>query len=85
MCIYATSADSFHTIDLVSVSALLDLSHNKLGDGAGRAIAKLLNNHCVLHTLDISNNRISEPGGSSIGHALQNNTHLKILNMKLNR
>ena len=62
-----------------------DLSHNQLGDRAGRALGKLLNGRCSLHTLDVSNNTIGPVGAASIGHALQSNTTLINLNMRLNR
>jgi len=64
---------------------IAELSHNKLGDGAGRALSKLLNGHSNLHTLDVSNNCIGGQGGVAIGHALANNTHLVCLNLRLNR
>lgn len=63
----------------------VDLSHNELGDGAGRALGKLLNGHCHLHNLELANNTIGALGGSSIGHALQNNSTLLRLNLRLNR
>ena len=63
-----------------------DLSHNKLGDGAGRALGKLLNGHCPrLTVLDVSSNQIGSSGGVSIGHVLQNNTTLRELNLRMNR
>lgn len=62
-----------------------DLSHNKLADGTGRAVGKLLNGHAPkLTSLNVSNNVISGQGGVSIGHALQNNTTLQRLNIKMN-
>ena len=65
--------------------SIAELSHNKLGDGAGRALSKLLNGHSNLHTLDVSNNCIGGQGGVAIGHALANNTRLVCLNLRLNR
>ena len=63
----------------------IDLSHNKLGDGTGRAIGKLINGRCPkLTVLNLSNNLIEAFGGVSIGHALQNNTTLKELNLRMN-
>lgn len=64
---------------------LTDLSHNKLGDGTGRAIGKLINGRCPnLTVLNLSNNLIEAIGGVSIGHALQNNGTLKELNLRMN-
>ena len=64
---------------------LADLSHNKLGDGTGRAIGKLINGHCPkLTVLNLSNNLIEAIGGISIGHALQNNSTLKELDLRMN-
>ena len=63
-----------------------DLSHNKLGDGAGRALGKLLNGHAPsLTCLDASSNSIGETGGVSLGHALQGNSTLRELNLRMNR
>lgn len=63
-----------------------DLSHNKLGDNAGRAIGKLLNGHSPkLVTVELSNNLIGEQGGVSIGHALHNNGIVRELNLRMNR
>ena len=62
-----------------------DLSHNKLGDGMGRALGKLLSGHTVLTSLDLCDNLIGIMGGASIGHALQTNTTLKHLNLRLNK
>ncbi len=63
-----------------------DLSHNKLGDSAGRAVGKLLNGHSPkLVTLELCSNMIGAQGGVSIGHALQNNEVLKELSLRLNR
>ena len=59
----------------------IDLSHNKLGDGTGRAIGKLINGRCPKLTVL---NLIEAFGGVSIGHALQNNTTLKELNLRMN-
>jgi Ran GTPase-activating protein (RanGAP) involved in mRNA processing and transport len=64
----------------------LDLSHNCLGDGAGRALGKMLNDHSPnLTILDVTNNRLDEVAGMSIGHALQRNSILQELNLSLNR
>lgn len=61
------------------------MSHNRLGDGTGRAIGKLINGRCPkLTVLNLSNNLIEAMGGISIGHALQNNTTLKELNLRMN-
>ena len=65
--------------------SIIDMSYNKLGDGTGRAVGKLLNGHSVLTTLNISNNCIGSIGGISLGHSLQTNTTLTHLNLKLNR
>ena len=62
-----------------------DLSHNKLGDGMGRALGKLLSGSTVLTILDLSDNLIGSMGGAAIGHALQINTTLKHLNLRLNK
>ena len=65
---------------------LLDLSHNKLGDGTGRALGKLLNGHAPkLTRLDVYDNAIEGIGGMSIGRALQNNSTLRELNLRMNR
>lgn len=64
---------------------IADLSHNKLADGAGRALSKLLNEHSHIHTLNVCNNSIGGQGGIAIGHALANNTRLTTLNLRLNR
>ena len=61
------------------------MSHNKVADGAGRALSKLLNGHSHMHTLNVCNNCIGGQGGIAIGHALANNTHLTSLNLRLNR
>ena len=61
------------------------MSYNKLGDGTGRALGKLINGHSVLTVLNVSNNSIGSIGGISLGHALQTNTTLTHLNFKLNR
>ena len=61
------------------------MSYNKLGDGTGRALGKLINGHSVLTVLNVSNNSIGSIGGISLGHALQTNTTLTHLNLKLNR
>lgn len=61
------------------------MSYNKLSDGSGRALGKLLNGHSILRVLDVSNNGIGSIGGTSLGHALQVNTTLTHLNLKLNR
>ena len=62
-----------------------DLSHNKLADGAGRALSKLLNGHSCIHTLNVCNNSIGGQGGIAIGHTLANNTTLTSLNLRMNR
>ncbi len=64
--------------------SLLDLSHNKLGNGSGRALGKLLNGHSSLRHLDVSDNVIGAMGGNSIGHALQN-SKLDELDIRMNR
>lgn len=70
----------------LTVPLTSDLSHNCLGDGAGRAIGKLLNDHSPkLTVLQISNNLLEEAAGTSIGHALQRNTVLKELDISMNR
>lgn len=61
------------------------MSYNKLGDGTGRALGKLINGHSMLTVLNVSNNSIGSTGGISLGHALQTNTTLTHLNLKLNR
>ena len=71
--------------DHLSHCIIAELSHNKLGDGAGRALSKLLNGHSNIHTLIVSNNCIGGQGGIAIGHALANNTHLVSLDLRLNR
>ncbi len=64
----------------------LDLSHNCLSDGAGRALGKLLNEHSPqLTMLDVSNNQLEEAAGISISHALQRNSTLHELNLSMNR
>lgn len=67
------------------ITIVADLSHNKLADGAGRALSKLLNGHSHIHTLNVCDNTIGGQGGIAIGHALANNTHLISLNLRLNR
>ena len=69
----------------IIIDTVTDLSHNKLGDGAGRALSKLLNGHSHIHTLNVCNNSIGGQGGIAIGHALTNNTQLISLNLRLNR
>ena len=64
----------------------VDLSHNCLSDGAGRALGKLLNNHCPnLTLLDVRNNQLDGVAGVSIGQALQRNQTLRELNISMNR
>ena len=75
-------------MDCLNAHLLLfsDFSHNCLGDGAGRALGKLLNDHSpALTSLDISNNQLEEVAGISIGHALQRNSILQELNISMNR
>ena len=77
------SYETIYTTALIIVCT--DLSHNKLSDGTGRALGKLLNGHCPqLSILNISNNSIGTSGGVSIGHALQINGTLKELNLRMN-
>ena len=65
---------------------MIDLSHNCLGDGAGRALGKLLNDHSPkLTVLDVRNNVLEMGAGASIGHALQKNDILQELNISMNR
>lgn len=75
----------YHSPAYIYIHSVADLSHNKLADGAGRAISKLLNGHSHIHTLNLCDNSIGGQGGIAIGHALANNTHLISLNLRLNR
>ena len=70
---------------MLFITFFIDLSYNKLSNGAGRALGKLLNGHSVLHTLNITSNSIGSIGGISLGHALNVNTTLTHLNLRLNR
>ena len=75
-----------HAIPKCPHTCYSDLAHNSLGEGAGRALGKLLNGHSPqLTVLDVSDNQIGSTGGVSIGHALQDNTTLTELNLRMNR
>ena len=99
VCLFACCGSSsftgvalLHTyiMHLVSLPTLVsslctDMSHNKLGDGSGRAVAKLLNGHAPkLASVDLSDNLIGIQGGVAIGHVLQLNNTLRELNLRMN-
>ena len=63
-----------------------DLSYNKLADGSGRGLGKLLNGHAPrLACLEVGHNLLASGSGSSIGHALALNCTLTHLNLRMNR
>ena len=49
---------------------LLDLSHNKLGDGAASALSKALKVNTAIALLVLSKNRISSGGASTLSETL---------------
>lgn len=62
-----------------------DLSHNCLGDGAGRALGKLLNDHSPkLTELNVTHNSLDAGAGASLGQALQRNKTLRTLKIGMN-
>lgn len=74
-----------HLLDHPSLSTL-DLSYNKLADGSGRGLGKLLNGHAPrLACLEVGHNLLAGGSGSSIGHALALNCTLTHLNLRMNR
>ena len=63
----------------------LDLSHNKIADRGVKAIARLLDDRCVVISLNLSDNHVHADGGKYFGRALKLNVSLQNLNLRLNR
>lgn len=68
------------------VLAILDLSHNAIGDRGARALGKLLTHgRCRLERLALADNVIRAAGAQALAHALTRNSTLQSLDLRLNR
>ncbi|KAG8462924.1 hypothetical protein KFE25_001697 [Diacronema lutheri] len=68
-----------------STLALLDLSANALGRGAGERLGGALRHaSCALRELDVARNRLGAAGGEALGKALGANTSLERLQLSAN-